>query len=95
MASARIGATTPARLLGATLFLGLALASPVGGQVPTATGARLEDILPHKPVETQALGLKALEAAGDRAVIPALIELLRFEPAIPVELLIGVLDQGR
>ena len=91
--------TTPARLPGVALLLGvalgLALASQVGAQTPTATGARIEDILPHKPVETQLLGLKALEAAGDRAAIPALIELLRFEPSIPVELLIGVLDQAR
>jgi hypothetical protein len=61
-------------------------------QSPSPTGALLDDLLPYKPREVQILALKALETRGDRGAIPALIELLRFQLDIPVELHLGVLE---
>lgn len=86
--------SSPPLAAGVALLALAVLATPAASQSPTAIGRRLEDILPHKPAETQILGYKAIEASGDRAAIPALIDLLRFDLSpVPAELPIGVLEK--
>lgn len=80
-------------LLLLALTLTLTLAGPVAAQPRTPTGALLDDILPDQPAEMQIRAYAALEQRGDRAAIPALIELLRFDLPIPAELPVGVLER--
>ena len=58
--------------------------------VPTAPS--LDDLLPYKSPDVIVHALQAIERRRDRAVIPALIELLRFDLPIPSELVVGVLE---
>jgi hypothetical protein len=70
-------------------------AQPAAGPPPpgVSTGELLFDLLPYKAEDVQLRALAALEARGDRSAIPALIEILRFEPSVPVELPVGVLEK--
>ena len=76
------------RLLAVMLFLMGSIAS----QTRTPTGALLYDVLPYQPTVMQVQAYAALERRGDRAAIPARIELLRFDLVVPAELPVGVLD---
>jgi hypothetical protein len=58
--------------------------------VPTTPS--LDDLLPYKSPEAMLRALQAIETRRDRAAIPALIELLRFELPIPPEPVVGVLE---
>jgi hypothetical protein len=71
----------------------LAVAGPAATQARTPTGALLYDLLPYQPVETQIRTYAALERSGDRAAIPALIELLRFDLSVPTEVPVGLLEK--
>jgi Protein of unknown function (DUF3179) len=73
--------------------LALTLAAPAAAQTRTPTGALLYDVLPYQPVAGQIRAYAALERSSDRAAIPALIELLRFDLPVPAELLVGVLEK--
>ncbi len=73
--------------------LSLLLAASAAAQAPSPLGRLLDDLLPHRPAQVQLPALKAIEASGDRAAIPALIELLRFELDVPIELHAAVLEQ--
>ena len=75
------------------LALALTLAGPTAAQTRTPTGALLYDVLPHQPTELQIRAYAALERSGDRGAIPALIELLRFDLSVPIELPVGVLER--
>ena len=70
----------------------LLLTGPAAAEMRTPTGALLYDILPYQPAEVQVKAYALLEHRGDRAAIPALIELLRFELSVPAELPVGVLE---
>ena len=70
----------------------LFLLGPAGAQTRTQTGALLHDILPSQPAEVQVKAYAALERSGDRGAIPALIELLRFDLAVPAELPVSLLE---
>ena len=74
------------------LVVMLFLLGPAGAQTRTATGALLHDILPSQPAEVQVKAYAALERSGDRGAIPALIELLRFDLAVPAELPVSLLE---
>ena len=74
-------------------LLAVLLAGPAAAQPPTPTGALLYDLLPDQPVEVQVRAFAALERSGDRAAVPALIELLRFDLSVPIELPVGVLER--
>ena len=82
----------PRRILVA-LALALALAGPAAAQTRAPTGALLYEILPYQPVEAQLRAFSAIEQRGDRAAVPALIELLRFDLAVPIELSVGILEK--
>jgi hypothetical protein len=77
-------------VLGALL---VAWAGAAGAQPGSLLGRALEDLLPHKPADVQLRALKALDATTDRAAVPALIELLRFNLDVPVELHVAVLER--
>jgi hypothetical protein len=80
--------------LGLAAVLGLVLGwSGLAGAGGPSMGQHLDDLLPYKSPETMTQALRALQARGDRAAIPALIELLRFELPVPQELAAGVLEQ--
>lgn len=79
----------PLLLLGLLLLL----AAPARAQGPTALGAELDLLLPDRPAEGALRALQAIEAGGDRAAIPALIELLRFELPIPTAAVARVLER--
>jgi hypothetical protein len=77
----------------------LAVAGPAWPQAaagppapPTATAQLLEDLLPYKAADAMVRALRDVERRGDRAMIPALVELLRFELPVPTELPAGVLE---
>ena len=74
------------------LVVMLFLLGPAGAQTRTQTGALLHDILPSQPAEVQVKAYAALERSGDRGAIPALIELLRFDLAVPAELPVSLLE---
>lgn len=71
----------------------VALATAAGAQSPSATGRLLDDLHPDHPPEAFLRALAAVEKTGDRAAIPALIELLRFELPVPGQLVVGVLER--
>ena len=76
------------------LALMLALAGPVAAQTRTPTGALLYDVLPYQTTDMQVRAYAALERSGERGAIPALIELLRFDLAVPAELPVVRYGQG-
>lgn len=80
-------------LVGLAVLLLLLLAAPGGPQGPSATGRLLDDLQPDQRPEVLLRALRALETSGDRAAIPALIELLRFELPVPPELVVAVLER--
>ncbi|MBI3458330.1 MAG: hypothetical protein HY002_21375 [Candidatus Rokubacteria bacterium] len=69
------------------------LAASAAAQAPSPLGRLLDDLLPHRPAQVQLPALKAIEASGNRAAIPALIELLRFELDVPGERHAAVLSR--
>jgi len=75
------------------LVFTLTVAGPAAGQARTPTGALLDDVLPYQPTEVQIRAYAALERSGDRAAIPALIELLRFDLSLPADVPVGVLEK--
>lgn len=80
-------------VLGCLACLGGPAAAQPGAPAPGApTSPSLDDLLPYKASETMLRALRAIETRRDRATIPALIELLRFELPIPSEPLVGVLE---
>ena len=76
-----------------TLALGFALLLATETMAQTPVGRLLDDLLPHRPPDATIRALKAIEVSRDPAAVPALIELLRFELPVPVELVIGVLEE--
>jgi hypothetical protein len=73
---------------------GVATAQPGTPAAPlaAASGPSLDDLLPYKPAETVLRALRAIETRRDRSAIPALIELLRFDLPVPLDLVGGVLE---
>jgi hypothetical protein len=71
----------------------LFMPGPAAAQNRTPTGAVLYDVLPYQPVDVQIRAYADLERSGDRGAIPALIELLRFDLPVPMELPVGVLEK--
>jgi SAM-dependent methyltransferase len=61
------------------------------GGLPFPDGS-LEDLPPHKPADVQ-LRAKALKGSTDRAVLPALVELLRFNLDAPAKPHVAVPEQ--
>jgi hypothetical protein len=75
--------------------LGGSAAAQPGTQGPRTTAPptpSLDDLLPYKPSEVMLRTLRAIEAQRDRAAIPALIELLRFDLPIPAEPVVRALE---
>ncbi len=81
--------------IGRWLGFGLALlfASPAPGQSPGSGGTHLDDLLPDRPPDVMIRALEVIDARGDRAALPALIELLRFELPVPAEAPVAVLER--
>jgi hypothetical protein len=70
----------------------LGVAGLLAAQTRTPTDALLDALLPDQPAETQVRAYAALEQSGDRAAVPALIELLRFDLPLPTDVPVGVLE---
>jgi hypothetical protein len=82
----------PIRILVVAAVLG-AVTGLAASQPISSLGRVLDDLLPHKPADVQLRALKTLDAGTDRAAVPALIELLRFELDVPAELHVAVLER--
>jgi hypothetical protein len=74
------------------LAFGVVLVLAVEGRGQPAAGRFLDDLFPDQSPEVALRALRALETRRERAAVPALIELLRFELPVPVELVVGVLE---
>lgn len=81
------------RALAVVFAVTLAFAGSAAAQARAPAGVSLDDLLPNRAPALQLQALRAIEVSGDRSAIPALIELLRFDLPVPVELRVGVLEQ--